>query len=490
MASPRHAHKKPQHISGIATTHSLPLIVGNNAADDTSYSKEHKPFPSVSIALQRLILRFRVFPRPIQAMLILSAMGICLLIFSFQHVHNPSTSPYTPRKIELKEYNNKGPLHISNQPRVLQMMDDRTSAEPMDPEQMVPRPGLIELVGRDNPLPKNKNSKMKLASTLDKGGCQRIEDWQIGQNPTCNILHESSIGWNHMFSDRNPKDIPDDVDEDEEYEQAIVQAGGAFRHVWMIREFDGTKRALKTLRVDGRQDFDLRNTDRHRRDAISTDELTSSPLVVDIYGYCSNSALYDWGEGGDLESIFERDPNITKDQLLKIAYNVSLSIHHIHNFNELGRPTIAHTDIKVDQFLYQDGYYRLTDFNRVRFLMWNEEKNLQCGFHVAKNGGVWRSPEEYNYEVETEKVDVYSLGNVLYFLLTREIPWNDYAAKAAYKLVKDGKRPAIPTEILTSDHPYDKYMMEAINMAYTHDMHERPGALQIANKLKEGIDEL
>ena len=473
------------------TTTTLPVF---NRKRFTSKDYQ-KQMPSVSIALRRFLLKVRVLPPPVQAVLALSVIAM-ILFFVWTILLSPQQ-----QQDDSSRFRNRP--HFPDKPRVLQLLpndnDNDNDNDPneynnvqplliLDPEQ--PLFQYAPLREKDNPMPK-QNVKLKAASTMDKGGCSRVEDWQIGHNPNCNVVHESTWGWNHIFSDHDPRKIQKISRYDEEYEQARLVAGGAFRHVWMIREFDGTKRALKTLRVDSKnKNFDLRSYDRHRRDAVSVEQLTKSPLIVDIFGYCSNSALYDWGEGGDLESIFERDPHITKDELLNIAYNVSLSLHHAHNFNDLGRPTIAHTDIKVDQFLYQDGYYRLTDFNRVRFLMWNEKKNLQCGFRVPKNGGIWRSPEEYNYEVETEKVDVYSLGNVLYFLLIREIPWNDYATKEIYALVKDGKRPAIPEEIMSSDHPYDKYMMEAINMAFTHNKIERPGALEIANKLKEGIDEL
>ena len=133
----------------------------------------------------------------------------------------------------------------------------------------------------------------------------------------------------------------------------------------------------------------------------------------------------------------------------------------------------------------------MTDFNRVRFLTWNVRKDRQCGFTVGKNGGIWRSPEEYNYEEETEKVDVYSLGNVLYFMLTRQEPWNEiHSSREVYGLVKKGQRPEIPQEILQSNHPFDRYMIQALDMCYTHKKGERPSALEVANKLLEGIKEL
>ncbi len=275
-------------------------------------------------------------------------------------------------------------------------------------------------------------------------------------------------------------------------EQVRLVAGGAYRWVWMIREYDGTKRAIKTLRIDSKsKKFDLRNFDRHRRDAVAMEQLTASPLIVNMYGYCSNSGLFDWAEGGDLSYIFENNMTIpSKDRLLMIAYNISMSIHDAHNFDDRGRATIAHTDVKTDQFLFKDGYYRLSDFNRVRFLQFNEETNSTCGFKVAKNGGNWRAPEEYAYELETEKVDVYSLGNVLYFLLTKLDPWEDYDdSNSLYKKVMRGERPTIPKELLESDSIFDRFMIQAINLAWTHNPYERPGALEIAQHLKKGIQE-
>ena len=66
------------------------------------------------------------------------------------------------------------------------------------------------------------------------------------------------------------------------------------------------KRVLKTLRVDSeKKKFDLRSFDRHRRDSLSMDQLTWSPLIVDIYSYCTNSAIFDYGEGGEVTIVPE-----------------------------------------------------------------------------------------------------------------------------------------------------------------------------------------
>lgn len=467
------------------TRTSLPI----DCSMDTDIEHAKKSRPSSWMAFQRLALRFHMMPRCLQILFATGTFLIGISIFTLTF----HASPYNESEEEFRHR-----PHFTDKPRILGLrqnsdLDRVLTHVGLLASGSLPEFGERQLVTRYNPLPIN-NNLLKAPDSMDKGDCQPMYDWQSGHNPTCNVIHEATYGWDHLLNDREDFEGIDSNDERQwdSIEQARLVAAGAFRQVWKIFEWDGkTKLALKTLRVDSKKkDFDLRSFDRHRRDAMSFEQLTSSPLIVDMYGFCTNTAVFDWGDQGTLEDIYERDPDISREKLLHIAYNVSLSVAHAHNFDDRGRATLVHTDIKPDQFLVQDGYYKLTDFNRVRFLLWNKRKNLPCGFHVAKNGGIWRSPEEYNYEQETEKVDVYSLGNVLYFMLTRTYPWNDYSSKEVYEAVRKGERPVIPNEIQESDHPFDRYMIKAIQMCYTHETNERPGAFEVAAKLQEGIDRL
>lgn len=375
----------------------------------------------------------------------------------------------------------------------------------------LPPKGVRTLKQRYVELRLSNPSLIKAADTLDMGDCQAVApEWQLSNRPTCNLIQEAGGGMQqpYRYRLRDSLDVgqeqeqtskggeavswgPDGADE-ALHEQLRLVNHGAFRQVWKILDYDGvTKRAMKTLRAQAgikSKMYDLRSEDRHRRDAIAFDQLHASPHVVDIYAYCSNTAIFDYADGGDLLDVFVRTPNITQTELLEIAYNVSMSVHDAHHFDALGRPTIAHTDIKVDQFIYQGGRYKLSDFNRARFLMWNFKRDLPCGFRVSKNGGEYRSPEEYEYKVETEKIDVFSLGNVLYFLLTRKEVWTKYQTKHAIELVKRGSRPVIPPEIYNNVGVFERYMIDAMEIAWIHDFRKRASAKDVANKIKEGLD--
>jgi len=431
---------------------------------------------------------------------------------SFERFFHRTTfpSPREPRVVKLTDQNHT--FRLSMAPGFAAVNDE----ELFDIKQW----GLRELKQSYVEIRMTNPKYLHQAESLDKGDCQPVApSWQLSHNPTCNIIHEESSGWQQLYqlpsnllTGIDPKSMEleweekkriekhnlIDPDRDENEQMRLVNQG-AFRHVWMIRDHDGvTKRAMKTLRSlrSKEKKFDLRNHDRHRRDAIAFDELHKSSLVVDIYGHCSNTAIFDYADGGDLTRIYDEDsPEPTKLDILRIAYNVSLSIHDAHHIDEEGRPTMAHTDIKADQFIYQDGYYKLSDFNRVRFLMWNQTVHKwnqtsdgQCGFDVARNGGEYRSPEEYAYEKETEKVDVFSLGNVLYFLLVGIEPWEGVNLKDVYKFVIAKQRPKIPDEIYNNPGVYERCMIRAMENAWIHNKHDRPSALQVANIIKEGIN--
>lgn len=314
--------------------------------------------------------------------------------------------------------------------------------------------------------------------------CIYTSSWQLAHHPSCNAIHE--------------------VDMVSPLVSFVNQ--GAYRDVWTIPDGQqqqhresATYRVLKTLRFMERREFDLRNFDRHRRDALAFSELQASPHVMDIYGHCANSALFDYMDGGDLSEFFENDNNHKKNKrkptqlrILQIAYTVAASVADAHHFDRNGRPTIAHTDIKPDQWLLgRDGNYRLGDFNRARFLMWDTQEEEVCPFEVGKNGGIWRSPEEYRYDNQTEKGDVWSLGNVLYFLLSGGLtPMEHMDYDEAIKFVKNGGHP-ISTEYFKLVHDdFTDILGHAMMSCFVLDPKKRPGARKIANLLRQGVQKL
>ena len=117
-------------------------------------------------------------------------------------------------------------------------------------------------------------------------------------------------------------------------------------------------------------------------------------------------------------------------------------------------------------------------------VFWNNEEDVACPFYVGNNPGKFRSPEEYLYLGESEKIDIYSMGNVFYSLLTGKWPFEDRKTKEAQKLIKKNERPPIDQEIRDSDDPLDVALLKALERCWEQDPIERASAREIEQFLE------
>jgi hypothetical protein len=176
--------------------------------------------------------------------------------------------------------------------------------------------------------------------------------------------------------------------------------------VWIVPDETNNLRVVKTLRYV--HDMNHRNYDRNRRDAMALEHLTASKHVVGIYGYCSASGLFEYSDGGDIARVLipedDGEPKLTPIEKLRIATQGAMGLAAVHNVDKEGRASMAHTDIGIDQFILIDGRYKLNDFNRARFILKNKTDGSNCPYFVPNNPGKKRSPEEYKYAPQSEKV--------------------------------------------------------------------------------------
>ena len=248
---------------------------------------------------------------------------------------------------------------------------------------------------------------------------------------------------------------------------------------------------LKTMRY--MHEWEERNYDRHRRDALAAERLTSSPMTVNIFGFCGNSGLFEYGDGGDVSRWIyhrENDSAYSFTEALDVATQIAEGIAAAHSVDGSEYATIAHTDITANQFILIDGVYKLNDFNRCRFIRWNTKTNEPCPYNVGNNPGKLRAPEEYAYEPQTEKVDVYSMGNIFYELLMKQWPFEKLSDEEAQANIKDGKRGHVSRGIVESKDPAIRALYEAMQRSWTHLAKDRPKAREIADYLVEALGKI
>lgn len=96
----------------------------------------------------------------------------------------------------------------------------------------------------------------------------------------------------------------------------------------------------------------------------------------------------------------------------------------------------------------------------------------------------FRSPEEYEYKPQTEKVDIYSMGNIFYYILSKEWPFERMKSEEGQKRIIAGERPKLSKEIQSSKDPAILAVINAMNHCWIHDPAKRATASEI-NKLLE-----
>jgi len=206
-------------------------------------------------------------------------------------------------------------------------------------------------------------------------------------------------------------------------------------------------------------------------------------------------------------------------QKLKLATMISLGLSSIHNIptddnkrQNIDHPaTLAHYDINPRNIIIStSGRPKFNDFNVCEFLTWNEttKKRDRCGFNSRFHEPWWRAPEEmilysnsssnekvtYPAQLLSEKVDIYSLGTLLYMLLTGNEPLGKENKKRRLKSVSNqvsrGEYPALPDEYEQSIDPIVSAFRNAIRSCWTLEPEKRPMAMEIANDLLEVLDNM
>jgi hypothetical protein len=194
-----------------------------------------------------------------------------------------------------------------------------------------------------------------------------------------------------------------------------------------------------------------------------------SPIIIPNTGYAKQSEL-------DKLPNVQPANNLTALEKLDMALEMAKSIADIHGFPGL----IVHGDIHPVQWLFSERHQlKLNDFNNADILPWSRSENDYCKVDRGEWGGMYRSPEEFEGELADEKIDVYSMGNNIYVLLTGYWPFYEYSA---YSVVQ--------AKVLNATRPFvdDRYrhrsfiesqMIEIMERMWEHDPANRPSIFEV-----------
>jgi serine/threonine protein kinase len=89
-----------------------------------------------------------------------------------------------------------------------------------------------------------------------------------------------------------------------------------------------------------------------------------------------------------------------------------------------------------------------------------------------------------------EKIDVYSMGNVFYYILTKERPFGDLSGDEVQERIRHGERPYKGIDVLkNSTHWATQALIHAMEWCWTHNATDRPTARTIQMYLESQLEQ-
>ena len=203
----------------------------------------------------------------------------------------------------------------------------------------------------------------------------------------------------------------------ERYEILEILGEGGMAFVYKARDTQLERFvAIKTLKPNyvNQETF----VERFKREAKTAANL-NHPNIVQIFDWGIEEEPYfvmEYIEGNTLTSIIAKNRSISLSDVLFIGAQVSSGLHAAH------QKGLVHRDIKPGNIMITpDGKVKVTDFGIVS--LQNEESD------ITKTGSIlgtasYISPEQAQGKPVSIESDLYSLGTVLYELITGKAPFN------------------------------------------------------------------
>jgi len=201
------------------------------------------------------------------------------------------------------------------------------------------------------------------------------------------------------------------------YEILEILGEGGMAFVYKARDMQLERFvAIKTLKPNyvNQETF----VDRFKREAKTAANL-NHPNIVQIFDWGIEDEPYfvmEYIEGNTLTSIIAKKRTISLSDILFIGAQVSSGLHAAH------QKGLVHRDIKPGNIMITpDGKVKVTDFGIVS--LQNEESD------ITKTGSIlgtasYISPEQAQGKPVSIESDLYSLGTVLYELITGKVPFS------------------------------------------------------------------
>lgn len=231
--------------------------------------------------------------------------------------------------------------------------------------------------------------------------------------------------------------------------------------------------AIKILRAQFSADREF--VERFRREAQAAASL-SHPNVVNIFDVGQEDEIHyivmEYIPGRNLKEIIQEEAPFSLNRALRITLQICEALRHAHEHN------IVHRDIKPHNILMTaDGTVKVTDFGIARAV--TASGFTQTG--VVMGSVQYFSPEQAKGLPVGPQSDLYSLGCILYEMLTGEVPFTGESPIAIALKHLQEEPPLLGW--IAARHP--KSVVDLLKRALAKDLEQRyPSVLVFSHDLQ------
>jgi len=191
---------------------------------------------------------------------------------------------------------------------------------------------------------------------------------------------------------------------------------GGFGHVWKVRHKVTQK--IYAIKVINKDYIKKENMNEQINREVEIMYRTDHPYIIKLYNHYEDEdnfyLIMHCAAKGQLYSLLKKQRRLDERTVAQFMREIVSAVQYLHTL----KPQILHRDIKPENILLDtDGRARLADFGWSNFSEDDKKRETYCGTPE------YLAPEMVMKQGHNEKIDIWSLGVLMFELLTGRPPF-------------------------------------------------------------------